>query len=272
MYVSISSYLWHEKPFIEHVKTVAQAGFDSLEIFATKRHLDLHNPDAVQEVGMALRKHHMRRVTLHAPMIGIDLSSPDQMQRAESLQFCLRALDAATLLGVSLVTFHPSSIDGDACDAPRRWPALLASVRELARYAADRDLAISIENHPRPLFADDPVELAARIEELGLGNVGISLDICRAYVNGQLPACIRYLAGSLQAVQASDTSGRADDHLFPGRGNLPWEEVVSALADTGFTGPIVFEIKDERPLRVVLDELNRFAERVGLLGVGQISG
>jgi sugar phosphate isomerase/epimerase len=271
MHLSISSYLWLEHPFLQHVRTVAQAGFDSLEIFATRGHLDLNDPDAVQEAGLGLRKYSVRRVTLHAPMIGVDLSSPNAAQRGESLELCLRALDAGALLGASLVTVHPSSVEGEARDAPRRWPALLASLRELARYAADRDLAIGVENHPRPLFADDPIELAARIEGLCLRNVGISLDLGHAYVNGQIPGCIRYLAGSLMAVQASDTSGRADEHLCPGRGTMPWEKVFVALAEAGFAGPIVIEIKDERPLGVVLEDVNRFAEHTGLLGVGHFS-
>ncbi|MFH1743125.1 MAG: sugar phosphate isomerase/epimerase family protein [bacterium] len=271
MYLSISSYLWLDEPFLQHVGKVARAGFDSIEIFATRRHLDLRDPDAVQEAGLALRNHHMRRVTLHAPKIGIDLSSPDSAQRAESLDLSFRVMDAATLLGVDLVTFHPSSVEGEARDAPRRWPALLASLRDLARYAGDRDLTVGIENHPRPLFCEDPVELVARMEDLGLENVGISLDLGHAYVNGQLPSCIRYLGCSLVAVQASDTSGRSDDHLFPGQGKLPWEEIFRVLTQVGFNGPIVVEIRDNRPLADTLSDLSRFAVEMGLAGVEQLS-
>jgi len=271
MYLSISSYLWLEDSFLEHLGAVSRAGFDSLEIFAAERHLDLNDPNAVQEAGLALRRYRMRRITLHAPNTGMDLSSPNPALRTKSLRLSLRALDAAALLGASLVTFHPSGVDGEARDAPRRWPALLASLRELAQYAADRDLSIGVENHPRPLFADDPIELGARLEGLGVRKVGITLDLGHAYVNGQLPGCIRYLAGSVRAVQASDTSGRPDDHLLPGRGAVPWEEVFAALSETGFTGPVVVEIKDERPLTVVLEDLTRFGERTGLCGIGQFS-
>ena len=151
------------------------------------------------------------------------------------------------------------------------WPALLASLRDLGHYAADRDLALGIENLPRPLFCEDPVELVARIEDLGLENIGISLDLGHAYVNGQLPSCIRYLGSSLLAVQASDTCGRSDDHLFPGKGKLPWEEVFQELSQERFDGPIVVEIRDDRPLSVVLEDLTQFASEMGLVGIEQLS-
>ncbi|HOE12393.1 MAG TPA: sugar phosphate isomerase/epimerase family protein [bacterium] len=271
MYLSVSSYLWLQEPFLQHIHTVSRAGFDSLEIFASRRHLDLRNPDVVQEAGLALRRNRIRRVTLHAPKIGIDLSSPNLMQRKESLEFSFRVLDAATLLGVSLVTFHPSGVECSPKETPMRWPALMSSLRDLSRYASDRDLSIALENHPRPLFCDDPVELVARIEALCAENVGISLDLGHAYVNGQLPSCIRYLGSSLKAVQASDNTGHSDSHLFPGTGDLPWEQVFAALIEEGFNGPIVIEIKDERPLGVVLEDLNRFADEMGLVGVKQMS-
>ena len=271
MHLSISSYLWLDEPFLQQVSAVVQAGFDSLEIFATRRHLDLRDPDIVQEAGLALRRHNVRRVTLHAPKLGIDLSSPNPVQRAESLDYGFRVLDAATLLGVNLVTFHPSSVEGESSEAALRWPPLLASLRDLSRYAGERDLTLGIENHPRPLFCEDPVELVARIEDLGLRNVGISLDLGHAYVNGQLSSCIRYLGRSLFAVQASDTSGHSDDHLFPGKGKLPWEEIIDSLADVGFSGPIIVEIKDERPLGIVLEDLHEFAKEMGLFGVEEVS-
>lgn len=272
MYLSISSYLWHEQPFLEHLETVVRNGFDALEIFATHKHLDLRNPDAVQEAGLALRKFSIRRVTLHAPKIGVDLSSPDPVQRDESVQACLRVLDAATLLGGSLVTFHPSSVEAETDDDRTRWPALMVSLKQLARYAAERDLFVGVENHPRPLFCEDPVELSSRIAKLGMGNLGITLDLGHAYVNGQLPGCIRHLECPLLAVQACDTSGHSDDHFFPGHGEIPWEETFSALSDVDFQGPLIVEIKDERPLGIVLEDLNRFATEMGLYGVEQCPG
>ena len=271
MHLSISSYLWHEEPFLNHLETVVRSGFDALEIFATRKHLDLRDPDAVQETGLALRRFSIGHVTLHAPKIGIDLSSPDPMQRDESVQTCLRVLDAATLLGVSLVTFHPSGVETEIDDNRTRWPALMVSLKQLARYAADRDLHVGVENHPRPLFCEDPVELSARIRKLGMRNVGISLDLGHAYVNGQLPDCIYEMECPLFAVQASDTRGHSDEHFFPGHGDVAWQEIFSALSDVDYRGPIIIEIKDERPLGVVLEDLNRFAAEMGLYGVEQCS-
>ncbi len=271
MYVSISSYIWLSRRFGEGLPLVTDYGFDAVEVFATEKHFNVDDPVAVEQAGRALRDLAITRVSMHAPKLGVDISSPYDEERRESLERVFRTIDIATLLSANIVTVHPSGIEGEESDRDRRWPAFRNSVKELGTYAADRGVVLAIENHPYPLFASNPVELAEQIAEFDLENIGLCLDLGHAFVSRQLTATIDEVSPVLVSVQASDNRGHTDDHLLPGKGLLPWPEVLRKLESIDYTGPFVMEVKDGRAPRPILEDLVDFSIQMGLNGIGQLS-
>lgn len=271
MFLSVSSYSWLPSSFFAKLREIQEHGIDGIEIFATPRHLDINNPEEVQQAGMMIRNMGFRFVTMHAPSSIGDLSNLDESYRDDAVLNCQRALDAAMLMGASVVTFHPSSIEGEMSQAKDRWISLFESLRDLSGYAEDRDVKIAIENFPKPLFGSDPVELYEQLVDLNLPNVGMCLDIGHAFVGGYLPSSIPRFGEKIFTVHASDNRGHVDEHLPPGQGNIDWNSIITALRRIDYKGPFVIEVRDGRRIEHILEDIIDFADRSGLSGVGQLS-
>ncbi len=271
MYLSISSFSWLPSTFLGKLSLLQDYGIESVEIYAAKRHLNISDPEVVQQAGMAIRNLRFRGVSLHAPSQVGDLSNPDESEREETILACQKALDSAMLLGASILTFHPSSIEGDKSQGHERWESLCETLRDLSGYAEDRDVRIAIENLPSPLFGSNPLEMYERISSLNLSHVGMCLDIGHAYAGGHLPSVLSHFGEKIFSVHASDNRGRVDDHLSPGRGHIPWEDIITGLRQMEFRGPFVIEVQDGRRIEEILEDAIDFADRMGLQGVGQLS-
>ncbi len=271
MHLSISSYTWLPSTFMSKLRDIHEHGFEGVEIFATPRHLDINNPEEIQEAGILLRNLKFRGVTMHAPSSLGDLSIPYETERDETVVACQRVLDAAMLMGATIVTFHPSSIEEGLFEAQERWDALAHTLRDLSGYAEDRDIKIAIENFPYPLFGSDPIELYERLDKLDIPNVGMCLDIGHAFVGGYLPKAISRFGDKIFSVHASDNRGNVDEHMTPGHGAAPWEEIITELKQIDFNGPIIIEVRDGRRFERILEDVVEFVDRMGLARIGQLS-
>lgn len=271
MILSISSYSWLPGSFTAQLDVLQSHGVDAVEIFCTPRHLDVNDPESVQKAGMSLREMGFRAISMHAPSNVGDLSSTDENEREDTVLSCQRVLDAAMLMGARTVTFHPSSIEGEQSEADERWPALFETLREISGYAEDRDIRIAIENFPAPFFGSDPREMHDKLVELAIPNVGMCLDLGHAFVGGHLPGAIEDFGDKIFSIHASDNRGKVDEHLPPGRGDMPWDQVFESLRQSGYEGPFVVEVRDGRRFHEILRDVIDFAEAQGLLTLGPLS-
>jgi sugar phosphate isomerase/epimerase len=96
--------------------------------------------------------------------------------------------------------------------------------------------------------------------------IGITLDIGHAHIGGKVVDAIRVAAPRLLSVHAHDNDGAKDDHMVPGQGTAPWDDLKKALHAVNFNGPLVWEIRDptagnDPGLKVkskILEETKRF--------------
>jgi sugar phosphate isomerase/epimerase len=271
MYLSVSSYTWLPSSFQSNLYLLQDNGIEGVEIFCTPRHLNIGDPEEVQKAGMLVRENGLRGITMHAPISVGDLSDPDEMEREETVLRCQRALDAAMLMGASVVTFHPSSIEGEMSQSKERWVSLEETLQDISGYADDRDVKVAIENFPCPFFGCNPLELYNRISNLNLPNVGMTLDIGHAFCGGHLPGILCQLGDKVFSVHASDNRGRVDEHLTPGQGYVPWDEIISGLRQMEYDGPIVIEVRDGRQMSQICHDIVEFAEKHGLMTITPIS-
>ncbi len=98
------------------------------------------------------------------------------------------------------------------------------------------------------------------VEALNLDDVGINVDTghcffgqtrCREerlkrILSGEeeqdLPRLIRRIGKKLFTTHLHDNFGMHDDHQAPGMGCINWEQVVPAILETGYQGPLMMEL------------------------------
>jgi hydroxypyruvate isomerase len=88
--------------------------------------------------------------------------------------------------------------------------------------------------------AQDALDVIAKTEAAGVGNVKLLADFYHLAVNGDdVPAVIEQHAKDFGHIQIADNPGRG----APGSGNLPLGEWITRSRELGYTGPIGLEYK-----------------------------
>ncbi|MCX7750556.1 MAG: sugar phosphate isomerase/epimerase [Candidatus Bipolaricaulota bacterium] len=193
------------------------------------------------------------RATVHAPIYGINLSSPYPALAAAALGEVLGAVDLARDLGAERLIVHPGGVDPDYLQldgarelALRRFTWALELILRRAG-----DLPVALENKQRGrawemvYTPDDHRGFLERFPGLGA-----CLDVGHLHtVGGDVAAYVRALGDRLVHLHLHDNRGSGDDHLGLGEGTLDWRGVVSALEEAGYAGPVILEIPDPEALR-----------------------
>jgi len=69
MRFGISTHLYHDRRLDrEHLAEIASYGFDTIELFATRTHVDYHDPAAIAQLARWLDETGLRLNSVHAPI------------------------------------------------------------------------------------------------------------------------------------------------------------------------------------------------------------
>lgn len=167
----------------------------------------------------------------------------------ESLEDAFQAVKMAARLRAACLVVHSGGRGFHVKGHVRRL--LKQAYSDLAKSAADQNVAIAIEPMPLPEGKEWTVLHSLRdcvefLNEIGSSNLKIILDTahCRADLNDQ--ALLREATPLLAGVQLADldASGRSKlpERKSLGHGQLPLVEVLSKLRAAGFSGPWELEL------------------------------
>lgn len=196
-------------------------------------------------------------------------TNPQATARRAAIDLTCHAVDAARILGARHIILWMSE---DGLDYPFQgdfaslWTQELEGIRQVAEYAPD--MRVSLEYKPSgarcyPVISTGTAALLA-VAELGLPNVGITIDVCHALMAGEKPAHVAALAlrrGCLYGVHLNDGYRRGDDGLLVGSVH-PVEtlELLHTLLGGGYDGAIYF---DTFPVRE--DPMRECAANIAML-------
>ncbi len=163
-------------------------------------------------------------------------------------------VDLFCAIGIKNAVLHCDTLS----DAPERTEEQLreknlAALRELVAYIGARDLCICLENL-RSVFVSSS-DLLYYVNTLQSPHLGICLDtghlnISKAQTQKEF---IMQAGKHLRALHIADNEGVTDQHVLPfGRGTVPMNEVIDALALVGYDGLYNLEIPGEgrAPLKI----------------------
>ena len=183
------------------------------------------------------------------------LTSIDPGVRAEAVNYLKAGLDWAADLDVGLMTVCPLS---DGHDYPfeieyrQAWKWMVDCLGEAAAYRPDVKLAVEYkQSEPRARVIVPNAGVVLHLcEQIGLDNVGLTLDTGHSLYIGETPAQMIGLAadaGRLFLVHINDNYRNWDWDLMPGTVNYwDWLEILLVLDEVSYDGWLVSDVYPSR--------------------------
>jgi len=254
----LSTYLFvSRKLHIEMLGQIAEAGFEALEIFATRSHFDYTTKQEIEATASALAKHHLTVASLHAPT-SRDLSATreggaplsicevERVRRVEAMDELKRVIDVAEVLPYSRLILHMGG-PREAAD-PRKRDAALSSLEHLVLHARHVGVTIAVENTTSEM--GDPAYLRSFVDETRLTGLRFNFDIGHAHLadgpeNERIEKAFTSMRELVVSAHIHDNHGEKDEHLPPYEGSIDWEAAVKALKSAPDAElPLTLELKE----------------------------
>ncbi|MGC2529764.1 MAG: sugar phosphate isomerase/epimerase family protein [Candidatus Acidiferrum sp.] len=254
----LSTYLFVSRRLTtELLGQIAEAGFEALEIFATRSHFDYTTKAEMQAMAGALSQHGLALASLHAPT-SRDLSATreggtplsicevERVRRIEAMDELKRVIDVAEDLPYSRLILHMGG-SRETAD-PRKRDAAFSSLEHLVLHAHHAGVTIAVENTTSEM--GDPAYLRAFVDETRLTGLRFNFDIGHAFLadgpeNERIEKGFAPLRELAVSAHIHDNHGEKDEHLPPYDGSIDWESAVKALKSSPETNlPLTLELKE----------------------------
>jgi sugar phosphate isomerase/epimerase len=211
-------------------------------------------PDIIGELATSLSR---EGVTVTAVPIDLgNLASPDESRRRQHVQATKHWIKLASRLGAPFVRVNPGPQGGSASNS---YPGLIASLVELAGFAARLEMSLLIENHGGN--SADPDWVLGLLDDVGRERLGLILDtgnlepmVSAAHARfagspldeSQLDFEPMYAAIERLAPFASVLHAKAYDVSETGEfGPVDLRRALTIARHHGFRGPITIEYEGD---------------------------
>jgi sugar phosphate isomerase/epimerase len=248
----LSTHLFHAERLVPgHLEALAAEGFSAVEVFATRSHVDYHDPQAGRDLAAWCAASGVRLHSVHAPIteflrgttwgppFSTGTASPEQ--RARTIDECTRALTLAETAPYQHLVLHlgvPDEYAPPTGDNQR--DGVLRTLDALIPVAERVGVRIAVEVIPNALSTAR--QLVRLIEDEELPQLGICLDVGHARLQGDVMDALETVAGYLVTTHLHDNRGHADDHLVPFDGVIDWGELLIGFQKVGYDGTLLLEL------------------------------
>jgi D-psicose/D-tagatose/L-ribulose 3-epimerase len=242
MQFGASTFIW-VSPFSNKtlglVKKVREMGFDIIEIC-------IEDPATidVSRINEALKENDLKTTICGAFGPDRDASSDDRNIRANAVKYLEACIDAARGLGAPFVAGPMYSAVGKTRllspdERAKQWSLAVETLKPVADYAGQRGVQLAIE--PLNRFETDFINTVEQgldlVGRVGATNVGLLVDTFHMNIEEKdIPAAIRKAGSKVFHFHSCE-----NDRGTPGAGHVEWKEVVSALREINYQGPVVID-------------------------------
>jgi sugar phosphate isomerase/epimerase len=278
MQYGISTHLYHATRLTrDHLQEIASAGFEAVEVFATRSHVDYHEAASLDALAGWLRELNLRLHGIHAPIMdafgrgdtwqgkSYSVASPDQTARQEAVREAAQALELVKRVPADVMVLHLGVPRGHQPVGGRdARDAALRSIEDLDKIAGPLGVRLALEVIPNDLSTAE--SLVRMLEEdLAGTNVGVCLDFGHAFLLGDVVDAVEHVSGHLITTHVHDNDRRGDSHLAPFDGRIDWAPALTALQKIGYDGTLLFELAETAPPREVLGKARAVRARFDTL-------
>ena len=241
------SFGWlHLTPLADALRALARHGFGSVELTTAPPHLfaPAFGPYERWELARTLAALGLRVVSVNPSFADINLASTNPEIREVSERQLIANIELAADLGASFVVVIPGRRHALAPAPDEAAAAVLdRGLDRLLARAEDVGITIALENSPYGYLgrAADLIEIVDRWQSPRLR---ITYDVANALAIEDPADAVRRIGERLALAHVSDTWRGRWAHTSVGRGEVDFAGFAKALAETGFTGPTVYELVD----------------------------
>lgn len=251
MQFGISTFLFRrERLAPAHLEAIRSHGFDLVELFALRSHLDYRDRAALDELDACLRTSNLSLHSVHAPVAegfvdgrwgaALSIGATDPAARERAVAETRAALDVAAVVPYRCLVLHLDGSGPGAGPVAASIDAVRRSLDTLRPHAASRGVRLALEVLQTPLSS--PAALVRAIDEFELEDVGVCVDFGHAHAGEGLIDAVETVSGSVWATHLHDTSVTGERHLVPFDGVIEWEGALLALQKVGYEGPWILEL------------------------------
>lgn len=271
MQFGISTHLYHGTRLErDHLVEIAAHGFEAIELFATRTHIDYHDEASVARLAEWLDATGLRLHSIHAPITtgtaggvwGPAFSNAAKTQDARRLAVreAEASLAVARRIPVSFLVVHLGVPRERATPGDNDLDAARHSLEEIHEVAAPLGVRVAVEVIPNDL-STAPALVNLLEDELDLSHAGVCLDYGHAFLMGDLVDAIELVSGHLVTTHVHDNHGHSDDHLAPFEGAIDWAAALMATQKVGYDGTLLFELAGADDPRGVLEKAQKARAR-----------
>jgi sugar phosphate isomerase/epimerase len=256
----LSTYLLVSKKLNrELLAQIHGAGFQAVEIFASRSHFDYISKPEVRAIGQALADNHLILNSLHAPTsrdMGVNreggsplsVTEVERVRRIEAMDELKRAIDVAEDLPFSRLILHMGG-SRETAD-PRKRDAAFSSLEHLILHAKHIGVTICVENTTSEM--GEPSYLRSFVNETRLTGLRFNFDIGHANLadgpeEERISKSFEPLKDLIASAHIHDNHGEKDEHLAPYDGSIDWPAALKLLATTTASAalPLTLELKEK---------------------------
>ena len=265
----MSSWVGISETLTQALTEIARAGFSYVEIWADRVHLDPRNSaEDVKHIHKVLHDLNLTVYSMHLPCTGIRIDDPNKSINKASIHLLKSALESCSYLGGEIAVMHPSSkesaVDEETLEIYRM--NLEGSIIELLQYAKGLNIKLALENVPNSSgrrFGSSMAELKGLVEEINDQYLGLCLDTSHCLLNRlDLSKEVKWCAGHLLTMHASDGDGHEDRHWIPTKGILNWDRFLADLKSINYRGMFMLEVAGQGEEYSVLKEARAVTENL----------
>jgi sugar phosphate isomerase/epimerase len=255
----LSTYLFVSKKLTpEFLALVHGAGFQAIELFASRGHFDYTMTQDLRGMAHILADNRLQLASLHAPTsrdfgpnreggTPLSITEVERVRRIEAMDELKRAIDIAENLPFSRMILHMGG-PRDTAD-PRKRDAAFSSLEHLVLHAKHVGVTICVENTTSEM--GDPAYLRTFVEETRLTGLRFNFDIGHAHLadgpeDERVATSFEAMREHIVSAHIHDNLGDKDSHLPPHDGSIDWPEALKLFRSLpGGDIPLTLELKEK---------------------------
>jgi sugar phosphate isomerase/epimerase len=231
---------------------LVRGGAEAIEIFGARGHFDYTDRNHVREIGNWFKTSGTIFNSLHAPMFSdnewgrgdmppVNLVDKEKRRRIDSMDEVKRAIEVAEQAPFRFLIQHLGN-GGESFD-DQKFENAMSSVEHLRAFAKPLGVTVLLENIPNEIAT--PERLVELLNTAHFGDVGFCFDFGHANVMSSVAEAFAIMKDNIRSTHVHDNAGDRDAHLWPGDGNIDWDEAMGLLRTAPHVPPLLTEIEGD---------------------------